>query len=80
VREFCELGADEYLRGDGVCVIEWADKVESALPAEHLRVEIEVVDGDRRRIRLTASGPAHEELLHRLSSDHEQLDSGAGGR
>ena len=27
-REFAELGVDEYFRGDGVCLVEWADKVE----------------------------------------------------
>src|SRR6188508_1896326 len=47
-REFAELGADEYFRGDGVCVVEWADKVEVVLPADHLRIEIEIVDENRR--------------------------------
>jgi tRNA threonylcarbamoyladenosine biosynthesis protein TsaE len=62
-REFAELGADEYFRGDGVCLVEWADKVEPTLPAEHLRVEIEVVDANRRRFTLTATGPRYAELL-----------------
>src|SRR6201999_1423286 len=26
-REFADLGVDEYFRSDGVCLIEWADKV-----------------------------------------------------
>src|SRR6188508_1780302 len=47
-REFAELGVDEYFRGDGVCVVEWADKVEVVLPADHLRIEIEIVDENRR--------------------------------
>src|SRR6188472_3272385 len=46
-REFAELGAYEYFRGDGVCIVEWADKVEATLPADHLRIEIEIVDADR---------------------------------
>src|SRR5688500_1794600 len=52
-REFAELGVDEYFSGDGVCLVEWADKVEATLPAEHLRVEIHVIDENRRRFTLT---------------------------
>lgn len=38
--ELFELGYEEYFYGDGVCVIEWADKIESYLPAESIRIEI----------------------------------------
>ena len=62
-REFAELGVDEYFRGDGVCVVEWADRVEPTLPADHLRIEIETLDESRRRFHLTATGPRHAELL-----------------
>ena len=65
-RELAELGADEYFRGDGVCVVEWADKVEAVLPADHLRIEIEVADESRRVFRLRASGERHQEVLNRL--------------
>src|SRR5205809_5900313 len=34
-REFRELGTDEYFHGDGVCLVEWADRVEAALPTEY---------------------------------------------
>lgn len=67
VREFAELGADEYFEGDGVCLVEWADKVEQALPTEHLRVAIEVVDENRRRFVLKAYGKKYVELLSQLA-------------
>ncbi len=31
--EALKIGLDEYLDGDGVCVIEWADKFPDLLPA-----------------------------------------------
>src|SRR5271154_6768795 len=40
--EFAELGAHEYFQSNGVCLIEWADRVEAALPADHLRIAIAV--------------------------------------
>jgi tRNA threonylcarbamoyladenosine biosynthesis protein TsaE len=62
-REFLELGVDEYFRGDGVCLVEWADKVDSAMPGEHLRIEIEIVDANRRRFHLSATGEKYAKLL-----------------
>src|SRR5947199_2271039 len=55
-REFAELGVEEYFRADGVCLVEWADKVDVTLPAEHLRVEIAVVGETARRFTVTATG------------------------
>jgi tRNA threonylcarbamoyladenosine biosynthesis protein TsaE len=65
-REFAELGVDEYFRGDGVCLVEWADKVEATLPTDHLRIEIEIVDATRRRFKLIPSGPCHSLLMRTL--------------
>jgi tRNA threonylcarbamoyladenosine biosynthesis protein TsaE len=65
-REFAELGADEYFRSEGVCVVEWADKVGAALPVEHLWIEIEIVDPERRRFHIQATGEAYHALLKQL--------------
>ena len=67
-REFAELGADEYLAGDGVCVIEWADKVADFLPAERLTVAIEVTGPTARRIELTGTGERYERVVRSLES------------
>jgi tRNA threonylcarbamoyladenosine biosynthesis protein TsaE len=61
--EFIELGADEYLRSDGVCCIEWADRVVDVLPPDVLRVEITVVGRDEREFRFTANGPISVSVL-----------------
>ena len=47
VAEFVALGVDEYFQGDGVCLIEWADRVASSLPAEHLRIELTPIGESR---------------------------------
>ena len=67
-REFAELGVEEYFGGDGVCLVEWADRVAATLPAEHLRVDIHVLDENRRRFELTATGPRYEAVLAALAS------------
>lgn len=62
-REFAELGVDEYFTGDGVCVIEWADKVADVLPREHLRIEIAHTGETSRRFTLTGFGERYEAII-----------------
>lgn len=61
--EVLDLGLDEYLYGEGVCVVEWADKAAGAFPDSHLLVEIEHTSEDSRRLTLTAKGSHYEEIL-----------------
>ena len=48
--EFFDLGAQEYFEGNGVCLVEWADRVEACLPAEQLRVVLEITGETSRRL------------------------------
>lgn len=41
ISEMEETGYEEYLYGDGLCLIEWADVIEEQLPAHHTRITIE---------------------------------------
>jgi tRNA threonylcarbamoyladenosine biosynthesis protein TsaE len=66
-REFAELGVDEYFRGAGVCLVEWADKVDATLPTDHLRIQIDIVDENRRRFQIQATGERYTSLLNQLS-------------
>lgn len=38
--EMFEIGLDEYLFGDGVCVIEWAERIKELLPDNIVNVDI----------------------------------------
>jgi tRNA threonylcarbamoyladenosine biosynthesis protein TsaE len=55
--EFLELGADEMLAGDGVCFVEWADRVADVLPRDIVRVEIEITGRDDRVFHIQSTGP-----------------------
>ena len=65
--DFLELGADEYLASAGVCFIEWADRVEHLLPADHLRIEITSVGASIREFHFRATGQKSSQVLARLS-------------
>ena len=51
--ETYDLGLDEYLSGEGVCVVEWADKALDLFPDWSLMVHMEHTGADSRRLRLS---------------------------
>ncbi|ARA94188.1 MAG: tRNA (adenosine(37)-N6)-threonylcarbamoyltransferase complex ATPase subunit type 1 TsaE [Bacteroidetes bacterium] len=48
--EFFELGYEEYFYGEGLCFVEWPERVEALLPPHTLRLRLTHAGGDRRRI------------------------------
>ena len=47
--ELYEIGFEEYLFGDGVCIIEWADLIEELLPEGTLIINIKRGEGETER-------------------------------
>ena len=47
--EMEEVGFDDYIYGDGVCLIEWANRIEEILPEETIYIVIEKRRSCRRR-------------------------------
>ena len=62
-----EIGLDDYLYGEGVCVIEWASMIEDLLPNERLDIKI-FRDGElERRIELLPIGSEYETVSEELN-------------
>jgi tRNA threonylcarbamoyladenosine biosynthesis protein TsaE len=61
-----ELGFAEFFYGDGVCLVEWADRLQEEKPAECLTITFFHVRDDTRRLVFTAGGGRYEELLKNL--------------
>lgn len=49
--EFLDAGLDEYFSGDGVCLVEWADKALPYVPQPDIELRL-AVEGDARRADL----------------------------
>jgi tRNA threonylcarbamoyladenosine biosynthesis protein TsaE len=61
-REFADLGVHEYFAGDGVCLVEWADKAPSCLPKERLEIRITITGEETRRFEFVGIGPNYESI------------------
>ena len=46
------LGIDEYIYGNGVTVIEWADRMPNLLPPERIDITLTMQGDDRRKIAM----------------------------
>ena len=66
LEEIAELGLDDYLYGNGVCVVEWAEKGLSLLPPEHLLIEMSYVSDTERSLKLKPSGKRYRNLVAQL--------------
>ncbi|MBZ4663662.1 MAG: tsaE [Caloramator sp.] len=52
IYEMYEIGFDEYLYGDGVCVVEWGDMVEELLPKNKIYIYIKKLDDSIREVQI----------------------------
>jgi tRNA threonylcarbamoyladenosine biosynthesis protein TsaE len=62
--EMADLGLDELFAGHGVTVVEWADKLGPLLPPDAVRVHIDGVGDERRRITIDEEPRGVSESAH----------------
>ncbi len=53
VEEVYDLGYEDYFYGNGICLIEWPELVESLLPEDAIRINITVNDDDSRLLTIS---------------------------
>ncbi len=61
------LGSDEIFWGNGVSIIEWADRVASSLPAEYLKITLSIISPSVRSIEISANGKRYEWVVEQLN-------------
>lgn len=61
--EFPELGLDDLFAGDGIALIEWADKVIDDLPVNRLEIRLEPIGLTQRMATLIGEGQRGTELM-----------------
>ena len=66
IEEVAELGLDDYLYGNGICVVEWAEKGLSVLPVEHLLIEISFLSDNKRSFQLKPRGKRYLKIVSQL--------------
>lgn len=50
--EFLSMGFDEYFEAEGICCIEWSERIEQYLPLPRVAITLEHVQNDHRLITI----------------------------
>lgn len=61
--DIASLGFEEYLYGEGIAVIEWAERLDCLMPKERLMVKLSYGPGEQRVLRFSGEGRRYKELL-----------------
>jgi len=64
------LALREYLYGEGVCVVEWMDRLGEDAP--HLHVELTFVGANERLLVASGGDARYAEMLHQMTETGEQ--------
>ena len=65
------LGAEEYFYGDGVCLVEWAERAGELLPRDRVDVALEYGGDELRKITVEAGGSWIETCGRRPHTNRE---------
>ncbi len=52
--ELEQVGWDDYLRRDGILVVEWGEKADGLLPDSYYSVQFKIIDEDQREVDIKA--------------------------
>jgi len=61
--ETLSLGLEEYLYGNGLCVVEWAEKIDRLWPEERLIIKLKFISETKRGVRLEPCGERYLQLV-----------------
>ena len=60
------IGLEEVIEGDGVCVIEWPMYIEEFIPSSYLKVNITLNNNNSRTIEIESFGKKYDEVICKL--------------
>ena len=63
------LGLEDYMYGDGVTVIEWAERASDMVPRERLWITLSYIDYAKRSLLFQAAGERYVRILEELKNE-----------
>jgi tRNA threonylcarbamoyladenosine biosynthesis protein TsaE len=70
-QEIVQAGIDSYFYGDGICLLEWAEKAHAILPVQLLYLTLVHAGDDRRCVTVKSKGDPYRLLLEGLRRELE---------
>ena len=77
--DFGDIGGEELFGRDGVCVVEWSERIEQTLPKDALRVHIRLASDGQRSIDVDNLSEQAEAMLANLATQLQGTLLGGDG-
>lgn len=69
--DMIDLGYDEYINSDGVCIIEWASKIKGLLPSSAININIAIdYESGKRYLNISGTGKQFDNIVEALRNDN----------
>lgn len=65
-RQMLDIGSDEMIYGNGVAIVEWADKVSECLPKEYLKITLTAISENERKLEICGYGSRYDTIINNL--------------
>ncbi len=79
VEEAEGIGVEEYFYSEGICAVEWADRLEGIIPASAVWLHFSILEGRGRIITVSAQKDRAKSLMASLDDFHPQSAAGDDG-
>lgn len=64
-----DIGLEEFIDNEGICVIEWSIYIKELLPAHSLEIEIHNLGENSRSFKFISDSKRYDEILEKLEGD-----------
>ena len=61
-----DLGFEEYIEGDGVCLIEWSDFIDYLIPEQYLSISIYIKEDNKREFVIESIGSLYDCVVEEI--------------
>ena len=66
---FDNMFLEEYIYGDGLCIVEWPNQISGMFPEYSLRIQIDLIDDLSRKINIQGSNIRHNDFFMKLKEN-----------
>ena len=61
-----DIGLEEFIEGDGVCIVEWSEYIKHILPNEYLMMTITIGENDERYFAIEGNGENYINVIKEI--------------
>ncbi len=70
-----DLGLEEFIEGDGICLIEWPIFIKELIPAKHLTIALYRIDDNKRKIVILSEDNFYQNIFTFLKDHYVSVAS-----